>query len=84
MLLKKYTILHYKKPLFYYRKHGKNLSLDFEKILQTKLKILSFFLKKKRFYNLDLLRLKSIIANKINNLTLQNNKNYKVKLSSYQ
>lgn len=47
MNLNNLKILHLKKPLFYYRKHGKNLSNDKLKILKTRLKIIDYFLSKK-------------------------------------
>ena len=47
MNLNNFKILHLRKPLFFYRKHGKNLSNDKLKILQTRIKIIHYFLYKK-------------------------------------
>jgi len=46
ILLRNHDVIHHKKPLFFYRKHKKNLSNDKKKILKTRLKIIDFFLKK--------------------------------------
>ena len=47
MNLNNLKILHLQKPLFFYRKHGKNLSNDKLKILKTRIKIILYFLYKK-------------------------------------
>ena len=47
MNLNDLKILHLRKPLFFYRKHGNNLSNDKLKILKTRFKIIHFFLQKK-------------------------------------
>ena len=46
ILFKKFNILHINKPLFFYRKHKKNLSKNKKKILYNRLKIINYFLKK--------------------------------------
>ena len=60
ILSNNYNIKHCKKPLFYYRKHGKNLSKNSKKILQTRLNILRYFSKTK----LDFDQIFSIQKNK--------------------
>ena len=47
MNLNDLKILHLQKPLFFYRKHGNNLSNDKLKILKTRFKIIHYFLQKK-------------------------------------
>ena len=47
MNLNDFKILHLQKPLFFYRKHGKNLSNDKLKILKTRFKIIHYLLQKK-------------------------------------
>ena len=59
IILNNLKILHCKKPLFYYRKHGQNLSKDIKKILKARKKILDHFLQKKYKSN-DLLISKKI------------------------
>ena len=46
ILFNKLKIIHYKKPLFYYRKHEKNLSKKIKKILTVRLSILRYFINK--------------------------------------
>ena len=46
ILLRKFEIYNLKENLFFYRRHKKNLSKDKVKILQTRLKIINYFLNK--------------------------------------
>ena len=63
ILFNKLKIMHYEKPLFYYRKHGKNLSREMKKILRTRLNILKHFLNKNfQFKSILLLHKKNTIT----------------------
>ena len=62
ILFNKLEIMHYEKPLFYYRKHGKNLSREMKKILKTRLNILKHLLNKNfQFKSILLLHKKNTI-----------------------
>ena len=67
ILLKNHNIMHYDKPLFFYRKHNRNLSNNKKKILKTKIKIINFFLKKD-LLNKTLLKLKFLSKEKLKKL----------------
>ena len=55
LLLNNLKIAHLNKSLFYYRIHGKNLSKNSHKILKERIKIISYFIKKDKSENKELL-----------------------------
>lgn len=67
ILLRKFEIYNLKENLFFYRRHKKNLSKDKLKILQTRLKIINYFLNKNSL-NKEILTLKTITKKKLKNL----------------
>ena len=66
--LKQVKILHCKKYLFYYRKHSKNLTKNKLKILNVRLKILNYFMKKSSKFRKDILLLKHKTLKELNAL----------------
>lgn len=66
ILINKFKIIHCQKPLFYYRKHNKNLSNNLKKILKTRVNIINFFLRKESFYSSKLIRIKKKTIIKLN------------------
>ena len=67
ILFKKFNILHINKPLFFYRKHKKNLSKNKKKILYNRLKIINYFLKKYHYVQ-ELTHQKKLTKKKIKRL----------------
>ena len=69
ILLRKYNIMHCGLPLFFYRKHKKNLSNNQKKILETRINIINFFLKSKnQLLVSDLERQKVMVEKKLKKL----------------
>jgi len=66
ILFNQFKIMHCAEPLFYYRKHGKNLSSSVKKILSTRLSILRYFLGKNFEFNSILLFHKKNTIYKLN------------------
>ena len=69
ILFNKFKIIHYKKPLFYYRKHKKNLSKKTKKILTVRMNILKYFINKNVKFKSILRFHKRNTINRLNSLT---------------